>query len=69
MDSYISEVQMASLNFQKLVAQAHQQLEKEKNELDRQKREFYQMTKKLEDFHVSNKIVLDIGLLFPSQLL
>ena len=63
MDSYLTEVKNASISFQELVGQAHQVLENEKKELDKQKKLFQEMTKKLNDFHVGNKVVLDIGLL------
>ena len=62
MDNSISEVQKASVSFQKLIEQAYQHLDQEKKELDKQKQLFQQMTKKLDDFHVGNKVVLDIGL-------
>ena len=62
MDNSISEVQKASVSFQKLIEQAYQHLDQEKKELDKQKQLFQQMTKKLDNFHVGNKVVLDIGL-------
>ena len=47
---------------QKLLEQAYQKLEEENKALDNKKLEYQQMTKKLDDFHVGNKVVLDIGL-------